>query len=107
MSELFGIEITDEQWDYLMCEQNKGKELKVVDGKVVAVEHTPSKKDLAEKELFELKSWFDEYDNQVKQYIRCERLGIEFDKDINKLDLQAQTNAKRIKEIRGILGGKK
>lgn len=60
---------------------------------------------ILQKELIELQSWFEEYDNQVKQYIRCERLGVEFDKDINELDLQAQTNAKRIKEIRAILGG--
>lgn len=105
MSELLGIKITDEQWDYLMCEQNKGKELKVVDGEVVAVEHVPTAEELAEKELFELKSWFEGYDNQVKQYIRCQRLGVEFDKDINELDVQAQKNAKRIKEIRTILGG--
>ena len=37
--ELLGIEMTLEEFDYLMCEQSKGKELKVVDGKVLAVEH--------------------------------------------------------------------
>ena len=29
--ELLGIEISFEEFDHLMCEQNKGKELKVVD----------------------------------------------------------------------------
>ena len=36
--ELLGIEMRLEEFDTLMCEQSKGKELKVVDGKVVAVE---------------------------------------------------------------------
>ena len=42
---LLGIEITDEEFDFLMCEQNKGKEIKVVDGKVVAVERIVTEKD--------------------------------------------------------------
>ena len=37
---LLGIEITQEEFDRLMCQQSQGKELKVVDGKVVAVEQT-------------------------------------------------------------------
>lgn len=35
--ELLGIEMSLEEFDTLMCEQSKGKELKVVDGKVVAI----------------------------------------------------------------------
>lgn len=35
---LLGIEMSLEEFDTLMCQQAKGKELKVVDGKVVAVE---------------------------------------------------------------------
>ena len=35
---LLGIELTEQEFDFLMCEQAKGKELKVVDGKVVVVE---------------------------------------------------------------------
>ena len=35
---LLGIEMSLEEFDALMCEQAKGKELKVVDGKVVAVD---------------------------------------------------------------------
>ena len=33
-------------------------------------------------ELLRLIQWFEEYDNQVKQYQRCQRLGIEYDRDI-------------------------
>lgn len=55
------------------------------------------------RELVNLLNWFDEYDLQVKQYERCQRLNIQFDKDINELDKQAQTNAKRISELRNKL----
>ena len=54
-------------------------------------------------ELMEINKWFIEYDNQVKQYERCLRLGVEFDKDINELDKQAKTNQERIREIRNLL----
>lgn len=98
--ELLGIEMPFEEFDKLMCEQSKGKELKVVDGKVVAVEHEPTQEELLEIELRSLLAWFEEYDNQVKQYNRCQRLGIEYDKDIKQLDNQARVNANRITEIR-------
>ena len=39
MQTLFGIEMTDEEFGYLFDQQSKGKELKVIDGKVVAVDH--------------------------------------------------------------------
>ena len=97
---LLGIEITFEEFDRLMCDQSDGKELKVIDGKVVAVEHEPTQDELLELELIDLYKWFEEYDNQVKQYNRCQRLGIEYDKDIKQLDNQAKVNADRITEIR-------
>lgn len=98
--ELLGIEMPLEEFDRLMCEQSEGKELKVVDGKVVAVEHEPTQNELLELELRSLYAWFEEYDNQVKQYNRCQRMGIAYDKDIKQLDNQARANANRITEIR-------
>lgn len=55
---------------------------------------------LYEEQLNELETWFNWYDNQVAQYNRCQRLGIEFDKDINELDNQAKVNQERIAELR-------
>lgn len=55
------------------------------------------------EELEELTKWFEEYDNQVKQYERCKRLGIGFDRNIEELDNQAVTNSKRISELRKLL----
>lgn len=39
--QLLGIEMSFEEFDRLMCEQSQGKELKVVDGKVIAFEREP------------------------------------------------------------------
>jgi hypothetical protein len=99
--ELLGIELTDEEFDKLMCEQAKGKELKVVDGNVVAVEHEVTEEERKQQRIYEIKTWFEEYDNQVKQYERCKRLGITFDKDMVELDKQAQVYQN---ELRPLLG---
>jgi hypothetical protein len=39
--QLLGIEMSFEEFDHLMCEQSQGKDLKIVDGKVIAVEPQP------------------------------------------------------------------
>lgn len=100
---LLGIDLTVEEFDRLMCEQSKGKELKVVNGKVVAVEHEVTEKERLENELQELYAWFEEYDNQVKQYQRCVRLGMLYDRDIMALDNEARVKQLRIAEIRATL----
>lgn len=51
---LLGIEMSAKEFDYLMCEQNKGKELKVVDDKVVAVEHEVTEEELKAQRKFEI-----------------------------------------------------
>lgn len=57
----------------------------------------------AENEIAELIQWFEEYDNQIKQYERCIRLDIDFDKDIRILDKEANNKQLRIRELREIL----
>ena len=52
--EFLGIEMTPEEFDYLICEQNKGKELKVIDGKVVAVERVATQEELNQLKIMEL-----------------------------------------------------
>lgn len=44
MKSLFGIAISDEEFDKLMCQQSKGKELIVKDGKVIAVKQLHDEK---------------------------------------------------------------
>lgn len=57
---LLGIELTPEQFDFFICEQNKGKELKVVNGVLVAVEHEITARELNEK-----------YESKVAELIRA------------------------------------
>jgi hypothetical protein len=97
--ELLGIEVTFEEFDRLMSEQSQGKQLKVVDGKIVAVEYKQTEEELLNIELKEINLWFTWYDNQVAQYNRSQRLGIEFDRDINELDNEATQKQLRIREI--------
>ena len=54
--QLLGIELTLEEFDYLICEQNKGKELKVIDNKVVAVEHEVTQEEINEQRKVEIKT---------------------------------------------------
>ena len=100
---LLGINVSLQEFADLMEQQSLGKELVVVDNKVVAIDHVMSEKEELNIELKTLYRWFEEYDNQVKQYERCQRLGVTFDKDIADLDNQAQTKAARITEIRDLL----
>lgn len=68
--ELLGIELSFEEFDRLMCEQNNGKELKVENGKVIAFERIPSIEEILdslrqrrEEECFSIinrgKLWYD------------------------------------------------
>lgn len=72
---LLGIDLTYEEFDFLMCEQAKGKELKVVDGKVVAVESVITEEEKAQIRINQLKLWFDtEYTKQEQKYRRLRTL---------------------------------
>lgn len=66
---LLGIELTDKEFDYLMCEQAKGKELKVVDGKVVATDRTVTEKEKRINRINELKHLLKESDYQTLKFI--------------------------------------
>lgn len=59
---------------------------------------------MAEKNENQLLNWFSWYDQQCMQYQRAQRLGLEFDNDINELDMQARDNAAQIKIYREKMG---
>lgn len=68
-------EVTNEEFDYLFCEQSKGKELKVVDGKVVAVERIITEEEKAKIRIEEIKQWFNiEYTKLEQKYRRLRTL---------------------------------
>lgn len=52
--------------------------------------------------ILEINQWFAWYDNQVSQYQRCQRLGIEFDRDINELDNQAKTYQEELRSCKEV-----
>lgn len=73
--ELFGIKLTDKEADHLFCEQSKGKELKVVDGRVVAVERVITEEEKSKARINELKLWFNtEYTKLEQKYRRLRTL---------------------------------
>lgn len=69
---LLGVELSFEEFDRLMCEQAQGKELKVVDGKVIAEYHVPTAEELSERHYYELKFELKKIMEDVEQ----EQLGI-------------------------------
>lgn len=92
------------------CLETEKNIIRGFDGKLIFEEETKTEKYLTEKQEFEtlqnkqkqiaeIKTWFEEYDNQVKQYERCKRLGIEFDKDIVKLDTQAKAYQEELRKL--------
>ena len=65
---LLGIEMPIEEFDRLLCEQAKGKELKVMDGKVIAEYHVPTEeetKDYLRKHRQPLLLAFDKWEKAV------------------------------------------
>lgn len=65
---LLGIELSLEDFDKLMCEQSKGKELKVIDGKVVAGERVISEDEKRLNRINELKRLLKESDYQAIKF---------------------------------------
>lgn len=103
------VEISDERWkELLRGNYEQGLEIYTrEDGYPDLREPIISNKDSWRSELDSLKDWFNNiYDNQVKQYERCQRLGIAYDEkygSILELDNLAQKNAKRISELKELL----
>lgn len=109
------VESVEEQFHYeYKVYDNGGRDrIKVVD--VEGVEAQPetyeyeeirvyipyTEEELLNNELFELTGWFnDYYRTQIEQYNRCQRTGAVYDKDIVKLDKQADEAQIRIREIK-------
>lgn len=67
MKNLLNIEMSDIEFDKLMCEQSNGKELKVIDGKVVAVERTVTEEEKKVNRIAELKQELAKWKEDVEQ----------------------------------------
>lgn len=97
MKKLFGKEITDEQFDFLMCEQSKGKEIKLVENEIIAVEYIITEEEKAKTRINELKLLLAKTDYQAIKFAEGELAAEEFE------PMRLQRKAWR-EEIR-ILGG--
>lgn len=108
--ELLGIQLTEQEFDFLMCEQANGKELKVVDGKVIAVDRVITEEEKAQARINELKLWFDtDYARQEQKYRRLIALGktdddgVSADIKLNDLYLLAENNRTKIQELEKLI----
>ena len=93
---LLGIEITLEDFDFLMCEQSKGKEIKVVDGKLVAVDHEPTETEQKQSRISEIQTRLNELS---QDFIQAEIGAIFDDLDARKQEFKSLHN-----ELRSLLG---
>lgn len=111
---LLGIEVTLEEFDYLICEQNKGKELVVENGNVVARDRVITQQEINKQIINELVMWFDNYfDKQFKQsqwqknfkvsedpYFKDENGNPKIYADIEELKEKAELVASEIRKLR-------
>ena len=97
--ELFGIKLTDTEADYLFCEQAKGKELNVVDGKVVAVDRIITEQEKAQTRIGELKNNLFETDYQVLKWKEGELTDYEFE----PMRLQRKAWREEIRELEKLI----
>ena len=88
------LKLTDKEYEQLMFEYGNQYIFKLIDGILKPI----YKPDL-QNELDNLYIWFEWYDKQVVEYNRCQRLGIEFDRNIQDLDVLALEKQLRIREI--------
>ena len=76
---IFDIDLTIEEFDFLMCEQAKGKELKVVNGKVVAVEHEITEEEKNQIRIEELKTLLESTDYQAIKFAEGEISAVQYE----------------------------
>ena len=96
--ELFGINLEAEEFDRLMIAQNNGKELKVINGKVVAVDHEPTEEEIRYSRISEIQARLTELSQDITQ-MQC---GAVFDDEEQRIkEFQDLHN-----ELRGLLGKK-
>lgn len=107
---LLGIDLTNKEFDFLMCEQAKGKELQVVGGQVVAVERVPTQIEIYKNEIDHLKQWFDiDYMRAEQKYRRLHTLQQLCDNGTTPYDMliwlykEAEVKRKRIQELEGLI----
>ena len=109
--ELFGIEVSFEEWNHLMTEQENGKELVVEDGKVIARDRVITQEELNQNKILELDNWFKiDYTTYEQMLVRRSYLNLDDEivdnfrnktyHDLFELYTEAEVVAKEIRELR-------
>lgn len=96
MKKIFNIDLTDEEFDNLMCEQAKGKELKVVNSKVIAVEHERTQEEINRSRESEIQKRLEEL---TKDFAQVEA-GLVID-DIEERKSEFRTLLNEIRVLQG------
>lgn len=91
--------LTDEEKDILLCEQSKGKEIKVIDGKVVAVERVPTQAEINRTRITELKQNLANTDYQAIKHFE----GYLTDEEYEPIKLQRQAWRYEINELEKLI----
>lgn len=91
--------LTDEEKDYLYCQQSNGKQIKVIDGKVVAVKREATEQEKAQIRIGELKNNLFETDYQVLKWKEGELTDYEFE----PMRLQRKAWREEIRELEKLI----
>ena len=104
--ELLNTNVSLDEFNYLMQQQAKGKRLKVINNKVVAVDYEFSQDETQKNELNNLKQWFNNiYQYQEQKYRRLHTLQQLCDNGASPYDMlielykEAEVKRKRIQEL--------
>lgn len=67
MKKIFGVEVSDEEFDRLYKLQSEGKILKVIDGKIEAIDYVKPQEVINQERIIELKEQIAKYKEDVEQ----------------------------------------
>lgn len=95
MKTIFGIEVSDEEFDNLYKLQSEGKILKVVNGKIEATDYVKPQEVVEQEQIEQLKEQLTKYKYDVEQ---VELFGMERD----DYELKKQICVEIIKELRAL-----
>ena len=65
--QFLGVEMSQEDFDALIVAQNNGKQLKVIDGKVVAVDYVSTQEEIRRSQIEQLKEHLTKYKYDIEQ----------------------------------------
>lgn len=93
MKKILGIEVTNEEFDCLFCQQSLGKELKVENGKVIAREHIISEEEKQQHRISEIQQ---RLNNLSQDFVQADLGAIFEDLEQRKEEFRTLHNEMRV-----------